>query len=291
MRYIFRVSQPSLSWPTEPVKTSFATVELTPDIDGGGVTLMIDGMESSHHNFADPTVLTFEYMQYLQAVLRAEVPGGGRGTAARGRPRVLHVGAAGCTMARAINAEWPASHQVAIEIDELLATYVREWFDLPRSPQLRIRVQDGAEAVHAAPEGRYEVVIRDAFSDRRAPHRLTTIEFTRHVHRVLSPGGLYLANSANRPPLTLTRREAATVGEVFAHVSVILEPGVLRGRRYGNAVIVGSSAPLDPSLHRVLRTLPAPARLLDGEDLSRFVAGHGYLTEEELSAQTSPRSC
>lgn len=288
MRYIFGVSQPSPSWPSEPVKTSFATVELTPDIDGAGVTLMIDGMESSHHNFADPTALTFEYMQYMQAVLRAEIPSAKHGGSTRGRPRVLHVGAAGCTMARAVNAEWPGSHQVAIETDELLAARVREWFELPRSPQLRIRVQDGFEAVRTAPEGRYEVVIRDAFADRQAPHHLTTVEFTSHVRRVLSPGGLYVANSANRPPLTLTRREAATVGEVFDHVSVILEPGVLRGRRYGNAVIVGSHAPLDHSLHRVLRTLPAPARLLAGEDLTRFIAGHGPLTREDSPASTAP---
>ncbi len=288
MGYIFGVPQPSPAWPTAPVKTSLATVELAPDIDGGGVTLMIDGMESSHHNFVDPTALTFEYMQYMQAVLRGEIPAPSRGGSTRGRPRVLHIGAAGCTMARAVHAEWPGSHQVAIETDEILAARVREWFDLPRSPQLRIRVQDGLEAVRTAPEGRYEVVIRDAFADRRAPHHLTTVEFTSHVHRVLSHGGLYLANSANRPPLTLTRREAATVGAVFDHVSVILEPGVLRGRRYGNAVIVGSQAPLDHSLHRVLRTLPAPARLLAGADLTRFIAGHGPLTQEDSPASTAP---
>src|SRR5690625_7104575 len=87
---------------------------------------MIDGMESSHHNFADPTALTFEYMQYMQAVLRGEIPAPSRGGSTRGRPRVLHIGAAGCTMARAVHAEWPGSHQVAIETDEILAARVRE---------------------------------------------------------------------------------------------------------------------------------------------------------------------
>lgn len=269
----FSVSHPS-SWPTEPVKTSFATVELASDIDGTGVTLFIDGTESSHHNLADPSALTFEYMQYMQCVLRTQIPIHRAGEAARGRPRVLHIGAAGCTMARAIHAEWPSSHQVAIEPDELLATYVREWFPLPRSPHLRIRVQDGLAALGTAPPGRYEVVIRDAFSRFTIPGHLTTSAFAAHARRVLSPGGLYLANCADHPPLTLTRREVATALEVFPHVSLVTEPAILRGRRYGNLVIIGSDQPLAEDLHRVLRTLPTPARLLTGEEVTRFAGAH-----------------
>src|SRR5690625_1774705 len=201
-------------------------------------------------------------MQYLQAAPRAHLTAAEAG---RGRPRVLHRGAAGCTMARAIHAEWPSSHQVAVEVDELLATYVREWFDLPRSPHLRIRVQDGHAALSSAPAGRYEVVIRDAFNRFHIPAHLTTSDYTAHVARVLSPGGLYLANCADHPPLTLTRREVATLLTAFPHVGIITEPAILRGRRYGNIVLVGSSAPLGESLARSVRTLPLPARLITGE--------------------------
>lgn len=256
------------------MKTSLATVELTPDIDGSGVTLFIDGNESSHHHLTDPTSLAFEYMQYMQAVLRAQVPSAPNGRENRGRPRVLHIGAAGCTMARAINAEWPSSHQVAIDPDELLATYVRQWFDLPRSPHLRIRAQDGLQALRSAPGGRYEVVIRDAFSRFKIPAHLTTVDYAREAARVLSTGGLYLANCADHPPLTLTRREVATAREAFDHVAIVTEPGILRGRRYGNIVIVGSDSPLSEDLHRVLRTLPTPARLLMGAEIEKFVSGH-----------------
>lgn len=246
-------------------------------MDGAGVTLFIDGTESSHHHLTEPSALLFEYMQYMQAVLRTQLPPS-PGANARGRPRVLHIGGAGCSMARAINAEWPTSHQVAIEPDELLASYVREWFDLPRSPQLRIRVQDGLQALRTAPEQRYEVVIRDAFSRFKIPAHLTTLEFAKQVNRVLSPGGIYLGNCADHPPLTLTRREVATALEIFAHVSVVTEPAILRGRRYGNVVIVGSDQPLNPDLHRVLRTLPTPARVLVGEEVTRFVSGHRPIT-------------
>lgn len=264
-------------WPSEPVRTSFANVEVTPDIEGTGVTLFIDGVESSHHHLTEPTALAFEYMQYIQAVMRAQIPPGG--TFTQGRPRVLHLGAAGCSMARAIHAEWPSSHQVAIEMDERLATYVREWFDLPRSPTLRIRVQDALEAVSSAPESRYEVIIRDAFNQFTIPTHLTTTSYVGQVARVLSPGGIYLANCADHPPLTLTRREVATAREHFAHVGIITEPGILRGRRYGNIIIAASDRPLKGSLHRILRTLPAPARLLLGEEITNFIAGHAPIAE------------
>lgn len=268
------------NWPTSPVKTSLSTIELTPDIDGDGVTLFIDGAESSHVNLTDPGELRFEYMQQIQLVLRTELASHSPSAPARGRPRVLHIGAAACSLARAINAEWPASHQVAVEVDAMLAASVREWFDLPRSPNLRIRVQDGLAAVSGSPDQRYEVVLRDAFAGYSVPAHLTTLDFVRHARRVLSPAGLYLANCADHPPLTLTRSEAATVREVFPHVSIVVEPGVLKGRRYGNAVIIGSEAPLDPALDRVLRTLPAPARLLRGAEVAQFIGAHPVITAD-----------
>ena len=93
---------------------------------------------------------------------------------------------------------------------------------------------------------------------------------------MLTPGGLYLANCADRPPLALARAEAATFARVFSHVAVVAEPGVLRGRRYGNVVLAGTDTPglLDrAAVDRALRSAPAPARILLGDDLRDFVAG------------------
>lgn len=103
---------------------------------------------------------------------------------------------------------------------------------------------------------------------------MSTQEFTRDVARVLRPGGVYLANCADRPPLALARAEAATLGTVFAHVGVVAEPGVLRGRRYGNLVLVGTDDPAllaGAGLGRDLRSLPVPARLLVDDELRAFV--------------------
>jgi hypothetical protein len=91
---------------------------------------------------------------------------------------------------------------------------------------------------------------------------------------VLRPGGVYLANCADRPPLALARAEAATAAAVFRHVAVIAEPALLKGRRYGNIVVVGTDDPDllgDAGLARDLRSLPVPARLVGDGELAAFV--------------------
>ncbi|WP_165962868.1 spermidine synthase [Occultella glacieicola] len=256
-------------WPNGPVPTSLSTVELTTDnADPDGVLVLLDGVESSHLDLADPRRLMFEYMQQMLATLEESLPGGNGASGIR----ALHLGAAGCALARAVEATWPESRQLAVEVDALLAQYVRDWFDLPRSPRLRIRIADARHVTEAARADSYDTVIRDAFASRAVPEHLRTVEFTREVARALTPAGIYLANTADHPPLPLARREAATVARVFAHTAVIAEPGVLKGRRYGNVVLVGSQEPLPLAhLDRRVRTLPAPASLVHGAVLESFI--------------------
>src|SRR5690625_4425528 len=251
--------------PPGPITTSYATVELTTDsADPNGVMLLIDGAESSYLDLADPSHLVFEYMQQMMAVLEETMPGA--------RVRAVHLGAAGCALPRAVEARWPGSRQIAVEWDALLAGYVRDWFDLPRSPLLRIRVADAREATESITPGSKDVVVRDVFVEREPPEHVRTVEFTRAVASTLAEGGVYLVNTADRPPLTLARREAATVAEVFEHVLVIAEPGVLKGRRYGNVVIAGADRALPAAaLDRRMRSLPVPASVLDRAASREFI--------------------
>lgn len=251
--------------PDGPITTSSGTVELRSDSDG--VMLLLDGIESSHLDLGDPTHLVFEYMQQMMAVLRAT-------HAERPRLRAVHLGGAGCALARAIDVLWDEPRQLAVEIDADLAAGVRTWFDLPRSPRLRIRVGDARTELATLAEGSADVVVRDAFAGRHVPEHLRTVEFTADVARRLQPDGVYLANLADSPPLRLVRREAATVAAVFGHVVAIGEPAVLKGRRYGNVVLAASQGPVTrPGLERALRTLPVPAGIVGEADLPDFVAG------------------
>lgn len=256
-------------WPQEPVRISTGTAQVVQTADDpDGVTLLVNGVPSSHLDLADPTRLEFEYMQQMTAVLDAFRP-------PPAPLAVVHLGAGACALARAVHAARPGSRQLAVELDGQLAALVRTWFDLPRSPALRIRVGDARTELGRLPDASADVVVRDVFAGDQTPDPLTTAELTADVSRVLRPGGLYLANCADRPPLTLARSEVATVASVFAHVAAVAEPAQLKGRRYGNVVIAATDSPavLDsPALGRALRSLPVPAHVLHGAELSSFAS-------------------
>lgn len=179
---------------------------------------------------------------------------------------------AGCALPRAMAELWPRSRHLVAEIDAKLAEYVRSWFDLPRAPRLRIRTSDAREALQSLRTGGGDAIIRDTFAGGNVPPHLRTLEFTRLVADRLADTGCYLLNLADNPPLPVARREAATVAQVFEHTAVIAEPGVLRGRRYGNVVIIAAHDPWPVAeLNRELRTLAPTARLLHGAQLQDFI--------------------
>ncbi|MFH5822571.1 spermidine synthase [Georgenia sp. AZ-5] len=256
--------RPERDLPSEPVRTSLGTASVRREPGAPHrVTLLLDGTESSHLDLADPSHLEFEYMQQMAVVLDAARP--------PGPVRALHLGAAGCALPRALEARRPGSTQLAVELDEVLAHLVREWFDLPRAPRLRIRTGDARAVTAALAHGIWEVAVRDVFASGRVPRHVRTVEAATEVHRVLTPGGIYLVNLTDRPPLHGARGEVATLEAVFGHVALIADPAILRGRRYGNVVLAASDAPLPvESLERDLRRLPLPVRLVHGAALDAF---------------------
>lgn|SRR5690625_5228403 len=258
--------KPAPALPIGPLSTTYATVELTGDNeDPNGVLLLLDGVQSSHLYLDDPARLMFEYMQQMMVVLRACYP-------EQEALSVAHLGGAGCALPRAMATLWPASRHLVAEIDGQLAAYVRDWFDLPRAPRLRIRVQDARSTVSGLQPGRGDAIIRDTFAGGAVPPHLRTLEFTQLAASRLAGRGVYLANLADNPPLPVARREAATVSSVFEHTAVIAEPGVLRGRRYGNVVLLGAHRPWPTGeIARRLRTLAPTARLVHGRDLADFI--------------------
>lgn len=251
--------------PTGPVPIDTGTAELVGvSGDPTAVLLLVNGAESSQLDLADPARLEFEYMQQMVEVLDAvfDPPA---------RLRALHLGAGACALPRAIEARRPGSAQTAVDVDGALARLVREWFDLPRSPRLRLRVQDARDAVRTTAPARLDVIVRDVFTGRAVPPHVRTVEFTRLVAAALRPGGVYLVNCIDAPPLAVGRREAATLRAVFPHVGLITERAILKGRRYGNLVFVGAFDTIpDAPLARRLRSLPLPVTLLTGPDLEAF---------------------
>src|SRR5690625_3148090 len=275
-----RPPSPILQLPTEPVCTDFAQVTLVPEAGASHrVTVFLDGVPSSHIDLIDATHLEFKYMQWMAAMIDAWFD-------RDAGVRALHLGGAACTMARYIAATRPSSHQLALELDASLARLVRQWFDLPRSPQLRIRVQDARVALTQCTDSRWDVIIRDAFLDSAVPHALTTLEAIEHVHRALSADGIYLANCADYPPLPLARREVATLRQFFGtNILICAEPGIFTGRRHGNVIILAAKdgdrlQEVGAKIGRNVRSSPIPARLLSGRELEVFAAGAQPFTDQ-----------
>src|SRR5260370_25565167 len=62
------------------------------------------------------------------------------------------------------------------------------------------------------------------------------------ANAVTAPG-LMAVNIADLPPLAFTRTQAATLRTAFPDVAVVAGAALLRGRRYGNSVLVAARSP------------------------------------------------
>ncbi|WP_309124312.1 fused MFS/spermidine synthase [Arthrobacter sp.] len=253
--------------------------ELVPDrFNPNGWVLHINGVPSSHIDLADPARLDFEYMRWINSLVTSQWP-------STFRLRALHLGGGACSLARSFAATFPDARQVVVELDGALAVLVREWFDLPRAPLLRIRVGEAREVTESLSASSRDVIIRDVFAGSRTPSALTTLEFVEHAKRVLDPAGVYIVNCGDSPDLAMARREAATISSAFTHTVIIADPAMLKGRRYGNVIIAASDAPLgeDPGLARELLGGGVPAHLWQGDQLTRFISGAPVLTDRILT--------
>jgi spermidine synthase len=255
-------------------------IEFVPDDDGrGGVTVMMDGSPQSHVDLADPGNLGFEYIAHFAAVIDT-LPAGPLG--------ITHIGGAGLTLARYVNAERPGSPQIVLEPNAELTDRVRRELPLPRQHRIRVRPVDGLTGIAQLADASADVVVLDAYAGGRIPCELTTVEFLTDAARVLRPGGTMLLNIADEPHKAFLRRVYAGLVTVFGHVAIIGTHEVLKGKRFGNTVAVASRVPLDlAALRRQVAKSSFPTGLRDGSQLAREFAGSAAFTMTD-SAQSPP---
>jgi SAM-dependent methyltransferase len=251
--------------PPGPTVVTGGTAELLADADrDGSWMLLVNGTPQSHVDLDDPAHLEFEYVRRMGHVLDlAGEPGAPLD--------VVHLGGGALTLPRYVAVTRPGSRQRVVEIDQPLTDLVREHLPLPRGARIRVRPDDARVGLVALHTDSADVVICDVFAGARTPAHLTSAEFATEAHRVLRPGGVYAANVADGPPLRFARGQVATLRSVFDHVCVLAEPGILRGRRFGNLVAVASDVelPIAGFIRRCARD-PMPSRVVHDEDLERF---------------------
>ncbi|MEO3978908.1 fused MFS/spermidine synthase [Streptomyces sp. CAU 1734] len=255
--------------------------ELIPDPEvPHGWSLLIDGAPQSHVDLADPARLTFAYQRRLGHVADLAAPAG--------QPlRAVHLGGGAFTLARYIAATRPRSTQQVLEVDAPLVQLVRERLPLDARARIRVRSADARAGLGRIPDGWADLIIADVFSGARTPAHLTSTEFLAEVRRVLGPGGQYAANLADGPPLAHLRAQVATAAAVFPELALAADPAVLRGRRFGNAILLASDLPLPVAeLTRRVATDPHPGRVEHGRELIDSTGG--ALAVTDANARPSP---
>jgi hypothetical protein len=245
-------------------------------------TLLLDGAPQSHVDLDDATHLEFEYVRRMAAAVDLVAPDG--------QPlRVLHLGGGALTLPRYIAATRPGSSQRVVEIDAGLVDLVRKELPWPPDPRLRVRVGDARQAVASAHDASYDLIVTDVFAGARTPAHLTSVEFAGEVARVLRPDGTYVVNLADGPPLRYARAQVATVRAALPQACLVTDAAILRGRRYGNLVLVAGRVP--PPVAGLTRRAAGdwfPGRVLHTDELDRFIGGAKPVTDADARPSTPP---
>lgn len=265
------------------------TAELIADPDRPQAwTLLLDGTAQSHVDLADPEHLEFEYVRRIAHVVDL------LGEPARPL-RALHLGGGAWTLARYLAATRPGSAQTVVELDGALAEWVGHRLPGPGPEDgLQVLTGDARASVAELPVAAFDLVVTDVFAGARSPAQVTTAEFLAAVTRVLAPGGTYVANLGDGAPWPFLPGQVATAAAAFAELALLAAPDVLRGRRFGNLVLLGRS-PAEPggealpvtALTRRAAGDPFPARVLD-DGATRALAGDAAVVTDR-TATPSPR--
>jgi spermidine synthase len=247
-------------------------VEFVPD-ERGGVTVVVDGHPQSYVHLADPGLLVFEYVAQIGAVLDS-LPAG--------RLAVTHVGGGGLTLPRYVEHTRPGSPQIVLEPDAGLTEAVRRELPLPRGHRIRVRPIDGRTGMGDLRDATADAVVLDAYAAGRVPRDLVTTAFLSDARRVLRPQGVLLANIADEPDLRFLGRVVASAREAVGPVAVVATRDVLKGRRFGNAVVVASPRGPDvEALRRSAATAAFATGVWAGHELDRRFAGAPPLRPED----------
>ncbi|HEX6681334.1 MAG TPA: fused MFS/spermidine synthase [Candidatus Limnocylindrales bacterium] len=248
------------------VETGVAELFPDPDVVGAW-TLFINGVAQSHVDLNDPQLVAFDYVRRMADIIDTLAPPGAL--------EMLHLGGGAMTLPRCFARMRPGSLQTVVELDADLLRLVLEYLPLDDSEQEVIETVVGDAAVELAtssPHG-FDVIVADVFQGARVPEQVGTLEFARAAVRALRPGGCYVANIMDGPPLEFARGQAAVLREAFAQVAVVADAAVLRGRRHGNVLLAAGDRSVDVvRLARRMAADPFAVRVEHGDRLDRFLA-------------------
>jgi spermidine synthase len=218
--------------------------------------------------------------------------------------RILVIGNAGGTTARALSAEYPGASIDGVELDPVVSELARQYMGMSSIPGLHVHTGDG-RAFLATTDRRYDLVVVDAYRQTYIPFHLATEEFFTLIHDHLTSGGAVALNVERVPgDDSLVRAVSGTVAAAFPQVWLWpalrfnelvvgvtrrIDPGTLPERVAGLPPAVQPLAPLVVSDARVVaRTSTpltddhAPVEWLTDRAVLAYIAAGGRLDEHLL---------
>jgi spermidine synthase len=154
--------------------------------------------------------------------------------------RMLLVGLGGGSVAKSFAHDgWRVD---AVEIDPVVERFARDYFGLEPS-DATIHTMDGRRFLVQQRDS-YDVIIMDAFGSSSIPFHLVTRESFELIRSRLAPGGVFAMNvEAVGWNDILVRSLAATLGTVFANVSVL--PVAEPPDAIGNLILMAADRSID----------------------------------------------
>lgn len=244
-------------------------------------TLRMGFTDQSYVDLDDPLRLEFDYIQRIADAIDAHAEPGQR-------LRIVHVGGAAMTLPRYVAASRPTSAQLVFEPDAELTAFVREHLPLDKRSGIKVRADDGRSGIASLRDGYADLIIVDAFVAARVPAALGTVEFFADSARALVAGGALMINITDRG-LGYARRVLAGLRATFADTVFIAESSTLKGRRFGNILIMGSRAPLPVTrLAERAGSAAFPYRVVHGDRLDQLAGNANPYKDSDAEQSPEP---
>jgi SAM-dependent methyltransferase len=262
----------TIGTPCEHETAYFCAAVIQDPERASGRLLILDTLQHSYVDMEDPTYLEFDYARAVVDVIDTQYP--------QERPLdVLHIGGGGFTLPRYLAATRPGTQSLVLELDPELVRLAQDELGLRTSAQLEVRTGDARLSIQQLPSNSRDVVIGDAFGGLAVPWHLTTAEFIAEIDRVLRPGGVYVLNLIDHPPLAFARAETATLASAFPAAVVIAPPQLLDRRLGGNFVLAGGELDVAGIQDR-LAARAAPETTVSGTAREGFTGHAPVLTDD-----------
>ena len=170
-----------------------------------------------------------------------------------------------------------------VEIDEKITALAREYFELPQD--VNVTTYDGRAYLNAI-DGKYDVIMVDAYQDITIPFQMSSVEFFTLVKDHLNEDGVMVVNMNMRGSSegSINQHLADTINSVFGEVYTVDVRGTT------NRELFASDNPqmlANLTLHREKITDEALSAMMDrvSENLIAYEAGDYIMTDDKAPVE------